>query len=101
MSDQRTTYSRTERAIQEQIVDQLTRIGDLIQLALTTPAPEPEPVTRPAPPKPVAPSASNGQTIVYEHPDRRWHVMLRRDSNAESGFVASIEKNAWYRDDLG
>ncbi len=38
------------------------------------------------------PLASNGQTILYRHPNPDWQVVLRRDKNEESGYRASLEK---------
>jgi hypothetical protein len=37
------------------------------------------------------PLASNGQTVLYRHPDPHFQVVLRRDTNAESGYSATVE----------
>jgi len=36
--------------------------------------------------------ATNGATYMYEHPTRGWHIVLRRDKTAESGYAVSVEK---------
>jgi hypothetical protein len=42
--------------------------------------------------EPQAPFASNGMTLVYRHPDPRFEIVLRRDADAPSGYVATIEE---------
>ncbi len=64
-------------------------VGESEQTAPTAPASKPEYV-------PAHVLANNGHTIIMAHPggveSAGWHIVLRREPAADSGFVATIER---------
>ena len=87
------------RSVQERGVVALERIADALEaanasdpLTMLSAALDGDGETLASFPEPREPFASNGQTLLYKHPDPDLVVVLRRDGQAVGGYAVAVEE---------